>query len=282
MKFLTYLSTYLFAITSALTVVLSSSMASALTSEEIDAMASQTTVVIAPVAEEDIQDRETFNKSGGSGVLIAKQGNTYYVLTAFHNFRAESENYGIRTWDGKVHLMNKDILSLGEYVNRRSELMGRTVDIKTIKRFDLAIVKFDCSKEYHTASIKTSGQVVQGQTLFISGWPAPDDQNPQRVRKFRDGYLSLVNSKPDPYGGYSLLYSNQTSQGISGGPVFDQDGWLVGIHVRGVAQPGFYCIDQSLNESNSCGIQVIHFLETPEAEILRAKDIGSFRLAMIN
>jgi len=60
---------------------------------------------------------------------------------------------------------------------------------------------------------------------------------------------------------------------MSGGPVFDQDGWLVGIHVRGVAQPGFYCIDQKVSENNSCGIQGIHFLETPEAEVLRNKTI---------
>ena len=270
MKLSAYLSRCLLGITSTLAVVLSSSIVSALTPEEIDAVASQTTVVIgnglAKGQIESGEDARGFNT--GSGVIIGRQDNIYYVLTALHVVNGKNQDYRIRTWDGEVypardrHTKKPNILKLGSFK------IGQP-----IKGLDLAIIKFQSNKEYHIASVKSSEYLKPEDALFASGWPEPEDDSAYRVRVFKDGLLSLIASEPFFDGGYSLLYTNQTSPGMSGGPVFDQDGWVVGIHGRGKAEQGTYCVDPQLSINNNCGMQMIHFLTTAEAEYLRNRTI---------
>ncbi|MEQ9486959.1 S1 family peptidase [Coleofasciculus sp. F4-SAH-05] len=236
-------------------IALSNAVALALTPTEIDALASQTTVVIGQGLQKgDVENRREWKT--GSGVIIAKQGNRYSVLTALHVVRTQNVVYGIRTWDGNVHFVNtSEIHPLGSEQNRGKQING----------LDLAVIQFESDHTYYQASVRNAQRLNSGEELFISGWPDPEDKSAYRVRWLRAGVLSFITPNPSVNGQYSLLYSNETRRGMSGGPVFDQDGWLVGIHGRGRAKNNEYCIDPQMSMNHSCGMQTIHFITAAEA-----------------
>jgi serine protease Do len=227
--------------------------AQALTEEQVDAVASQTTVVIAQGLQKgDIEAREEWNP--GSGAIVAHRGNTYYVLTALHVVRTRDVVYGIRTSDGEVHIVdtNKNIHWLGEEEGE----FGDHID-----GLDLAIIEFESNFDYPTTVMGSSSELQPGDSLYVSGWPNPEDDTARRVRQTVDGKLTAIFFQPSADGGYSLLYDNPTQRGMSGGPVFNARGELVGIHGRGKAQQENYCIDPQLSTDNSCGMQTLHFIK---------------------
>jgi hypothetical protein len=195
-----------------------------LSSSEVDAIAAQTTVVIGQDLQKgDLEAQREFNP--GSGVIFAKSGKTYYATTNLHVVRGRGGFYGVRTYDGEVYPVDDEstrsnIILLGEEQGENGE---------TIRGFDLAVVQFTSDKEYPLANLP--GNTSQGEQLFASGWPDPGNQSPRRVRRLEPGNLNRITS-PSADGGYNLQYNCQTQRGMSGGPVFNAKGELVGIHGR--------------------------------------------------
>ena len=146
--------------------------------------------------------------SSGSGVIYSQQGSTYYVLTAGHVVDKEG-SYDVVTPDGKRHLI--------EYSQ-----IARYPDI------DVAELTFSSEEVYAVAAVGDSNRLLPGNTVFVSGWAEQTTTVQERAYIFSEG---TVNTRlQNPTQGYSLLYSNSTRQGMSGGPVFDDFGTLVGIH----------------------------------------------------
>ncbi|WP_019500205.1 S1 family peptidase [Pseudanabaena sp. PCC 6802] len=172
--------------------------AHALSGEEINDIARDVTVLIRG------------EKSGhGSGVLIAKDGNTYYALTAYHVV-SDSDKYRIVTSDKQAHEMDYS-------------------KVKRLPNVDLAVVQFQSDKTYKLAKLANSDTTKQGATVFVSGWPAPGQAIKEVVRQFTTGNVSERLDKPVG-GGYQMVYTNVTRRGMSGGPVFDTAGRVVAIH----------------------------------------------------
>ena len=73
--------------------------------------------------------------------------------------------------------------------------------------------------------------VTQGAATFVSGWPQPPPNQPMNQR-FSPGEIVTV-QPPDPDRGYGLFYTSATAVGMSGGPVFNNQGQVIGIHGRG-------------------------------------------------
>lgn len=231
-----------------------------LSEKEIDAVASQTTVVIAQGLQKgDIEARKEWNP--GSGVIVARRNQTYYVLTALHVVRTREVIYGVRTSDGEVHFVDdvKTQENIYPFGAEEGELGEK------IQGFDMAIIKFESERKYPVAIMGNSAQLKKGDRVYISGWPNPEDESARRERILSAGQLNEIINPPWSDGGYSLLYNNQTRRGMSGGPVFNAAGELIGIHGRGRAQKESYCIDPTLSASNSCGMQTIHFIKQAEA-----------------
>lgn len=239
--------------------VIKAPSASALTQEEIDSIASQTTVVIANgLAKGDIEARQEFDP--GSGVIIGRKGKIYYALTNNHVVQEQDDGkiFGVRTADGEVHTVidtNNNIIRLGSFIGDEAPIDG----------FDLAIVKFQSKNDYPVVTLGQSVGLQLGDSVHVSGWPKPADMSARRQRRLVSGSVALITNIPFSDGGYNLLYNNETKPGMSGGPVLNNDGELVGIHGRGRARSSIYCIDPQMSINNSCGIQAIHFITQAEA-----------------
>ncbi|MEB3340430.1 trypsin-like peptidase domain-containing protein [Okeania sp.] len=165
------------------------------TESEINKIAAEITVRI------DGQNRS------GSGVIVEKQGETYYVLTNWHVVNRVAD-YQIRTPDGRMHPVYYSL-------------------IKQVPNLDLAIVPFSSSQNYPIAKTGDSTQLVPGTKVFVGGWPRSGSNLQQRI------FLSTagkVTGRQQPVAGYSLLYDNLVRAGMSGGPVLDGEGRLVAIN----------------------------------------------------
>lgn len=151
----------------------------------------------------------------GSGVIIAKDGNTYTVLTVNHVVETTDVKYTIRTSTGK---------------NYQATSVTRLQ--KTESDPDLAIVKFESPEEYPIATVGDSDQAAIGAQIYVYGYPATGGLfGAEREAELSGGFVtSRPRTRPE---GYTLRYQAVTWSGMSGGPVFDADGRLVGLHGQG-------------------------------------------------
>lgn len=156
--------------------------------------------------------------SGGSGVIITRTGSTYTVLTANHVVKRPDLTYTIRTNTGK------------NYSVKRVQRLQRSESAP-----DLAIVTFDSAEKYPVATLGDSERAAVGADVYVSGYPAFRGQKAaERDYEFSPGIVtSLLSHRPQ---GYTLRYSAVTVRGMSGGPVFDSSGRVVGIHGQGESE----------------------------------------------
>ena len=227
--------------------------------EKIDSIAQQVSVLIA---------RE--NNKNGSGVIIAKKGNTYYVLTAGHV--ASGKDMNIVTHDGQKYVVNSD------KIKNWNESQG----------LDLALLEFTSSQSYQVATVGNYPRGVQGVTeggedrvVFLSGWPAskqPTGVNLEPNREFNSGYLlgledgfNLAQNELSFTRGFGLVYSNLSERGMSGGPLLDIEGRLIGIHtaIEGEIDPVLQDSDKDILVGSSLGIPIRTFLAKLEQENIK-------------
>ncbi|QSV68462.1 MAG: serine protease [Aphanizomenon flos-aquae DEX188] len=175
-------------------------IAFALSSGEVAKMAKQITVLI---------DGE----NTGSGVIVKRSGNTYTVLTASHVV-ASKNKAEIVTPDGKRYQLNYST-------------------VKTLPGVDLATFQFTSSSNYPVAKIGNSDQSPEGTIAYVAGFPkAKASSISSSIYNFTDGKITANASRPLK-DGYALVYSNITLPGMSGGPVFNEQGELIGVHGKG-------------------------------------------------
>ncbi|NMG09484.1 tetratricopeptide repeat-containing serine protease family protein [Brasilonema sp. UFV-L1] len=175
-------------------------VAVALSSTQVNKIAKEITVLI-----------QSKKPRYGSGVMIKKEGNTYTVLTAAHVVEV-ADTYEIVTPDGKRYPLNYS-------------------SVKPFPGVDLAVVQFTSSQNYTVAKIGNSDASTESTIAYIAGFLAPTFAINQSIYNFSDGRITANASKP-LRDGYALVYSNNTSEGMSGGAVLNDKGELIGIHGR--------------------------------------------------
>lgn len=186
-----------------------------------------------------VQIQPTIN-SPGSGVIIGRYReratNVYLVLTAAHVVQYPDDQYQVVT----PPLPRK---GAGLQRKQRQKIAISTErDIQQLPGVDLAIVRFRSDRIYQTATLGDSNYATEGAGVYIAGFPNPGATITKRIFQFTS---SLVSARLDEdsvegeeevgalEGGYAISYTNVTRAGMSGGPIFDVAGRVVGIHGKG-------------------------------------------------
>ena len=239
-------------------------VAQAASQQEFDAVnsiAKATTVFIGQNIERQQVEAKSDIPYAGSGVIIARRNSTYYVLTNTHVVETRGK-YGIRTHDGEVHVVDNRKPKYKDQLDKYEGLIYRFAnfdsDTKVVNGYDLAVIEFESNRAYPVAVIGDSSTLKPGDRIYVSGWPLPKDTTSEdRKRVQKDGELKQILNPSDPNGNYSLCYSAETVPGMSGGPVFNSKGEVVGVHGQG-KNSRQSCFDTSL------GIKISDFINEQE------------------
>jgi len=150
------------------------------------------------------------NKTSGSGILVSKKGATgkkehiYSALTNRHVLMS-GEPYRIETPDGKIHQANvvKDV---------------------NFKGSDLALLQFNSAQDYTLAELMSVSTLAVNQQVFAAGFVSDAEK-----LVFTTGEVSLLPDKAFQ-DGYQIGYTNNVQKGMSGGPILNQRGEVIGIN----------------------------------------------------
>ncbi|MGB3205646.1 MAG: tetratricopeptide repeat protein [Crinalium sp.] len=176
-----------------------SPVALALSAPQVNAIAKEITVRLS-------------GKNNGSGVIINRRGNTYDVLTNWHVVK-EPGIYHIEVSDGKKYTV-------------------KSSQIKRVPGLDLALLQFDSFKNYKVAFLGNNDVLTEGIQVYVAGWADPGPLISEPTYQFLNGQISSLLQKPKD--GYSLVYTINAAPGMSGGPVLNENGDLVGINGRAI------------------------------------------------
>ena len=156
-------------------------------------------------------------ETSGSGFILERRGNTYYVVTNRH-VAEKPGRYEITTADGRIYPV---------YYS------------DTIPDLDLMVLQFETNRSYTTAKLGNSHGMTETDEVYIAGWTAPDAlPGDGRGYEFTEGRITTI--KGDAEDGYSFVYTNQPSPGTSGGPILNRNGEVLGINGQGYIQPDTY------------------------------------------
>lgn len=150
---------------------------------------------------------------GGSGVLIQRDNHLYTVVTNDHVINNKKQSYKIQTSDNKVY--SADILKLAK------------------SDADIGFLVFFSPDFVYTVATTVKEPTVQKKTLVIAGG-FPFSSNLKQSGKFKTnkGLIAEVLNRPF-IGGYQIGYSNAIVNGMSGGPLLNYYGELIGINGTG-------------------------------------------------
>lgn len=175
-------------------------------------MAKSATDIAAIALETTVKIDNTLGIPGGSGVIIAKENNTYTVLTANHVVQNPNVGYVVKTR------------------NQQHEVSS-VKNLKEQTGLDLAIVTFETAEPYAVATVGDSKYATVGSNVYVSGFPLAVDIKTEREHEFTTGMITSIRETASE--GYAMRYQALTRRGMSGGPVFDASGRVVGIHGQG-------------------------------------------------
>jgi hypothetical protein len=142
---------------------------------------------------------------------MKKEGQNYTILTAQHVVQP-SRNIKVTTPSGKQYPV-----SLGS--------------VKAFPNVDLALLEFTSPESYSVAKIGNSDQSPLGTASFVAGFPGTTIVRSEPTFYFTSGEIAANSNRPLK-DGYAIAYNNPTLPGMSGGPVLNEKGELIGIHGR--------------------------------------------------
>ena len=206
----------------------------------------------------------------GSGVIVAKQGNTYYALTAKHVVETPPE---VKQCHAGRHTDIKIITHDQEHYQIQPS------NVTVADGVDMAIVKFTTSTSLSAGSqtqypIAKLGNYspTRNATVFVGGYPARDkidsplwqwQLNPGEIEDKEQGKFE-TQDRQSFSNGYDLIYSSISHGGMSGGAVFDTDGRVIGIHGRAEGESEKLIIGKSLGLSIQTFLGLVERLQVPK------------------
>jgi S1-C subfamily serine protease/tetratricopeptide (TPR) repeat protein len=162
----------------------------------------------------------------GSGIIVAKKGNSYYVLTAKHVVRDEELNTAQNFTNNRIITADRS--------------RQNVTSIVVAKGVDLAVIKFNSKNNYPVARLGKYSQ-NNNDLVFVGGFPDREDaiNSPIWQWQLNPGYIvspevgKIFTQNTSSFNnGYDMYYGSITHKGMSGGGVFDIEGNAIGIHGR--------------------------------------------------
>lgn len=167
--------------------------------------------------------------SAGSGVIIQQQPYNSTILYTVLTNRHVVENppgtdYYILTQDGAIH-------------------SAQWTCPEKFPNLDIALITFSSSRSYSVVKLLKNQQLWVGDLLYAAGFPnwQWQDQTQTTISNTRHwglkafrlttGRLAMQLDRPLE-AGYQIGYTNEIEPGMSGGPILNQHGYLVGINGR--------------------------------------------------
>ncbi|WP_044194797.1 S1 family peptidase [Oscillatoria acuminata] len=152
------------------------------------------------------------SQSSGTGVIVARNGSTTWVLTCGNVVDSFNGNYQIQTVNGQQY-------------------QGNTSQIQQIPQVNLALVPFFTNNSYASAVIGNSDQLAQGDPVYVGGFPGANHPGNLQLSEFQftNGIISSRINPPHVQG-YGLTHTSLTNRGMNGSPMFNPEGQLVAIH----------------------------------------------------
>ncbi|MEM7553756.1 MAG: serine protease [Cyanobacteria bacterium P01_A01_bin.84] len=145
----------------------------------------------------------------GSGIILSQDNCIYTVVTNAHTIDPLNTSYQIQTPDSRIW---------------QAELIKN----QSFGERDLALLKFRSdSIAYNVAAI--GSRPIVGDKVFAGGFPATEDATDAKSFNLSRGNVSLILSKALK-GGYQIGYTNDIQKGMSGGPLVNSRGEVVGVN----------------------------------------------------
>jgi S1-C subfamily serine protease len=179
----------------------------------------------------------------GSGVIIGREGSSYYVLTAKHIIQDDRKNTHQKFTNAQIITTDQD------RHNVTSNIVAEGVD--------LAVIKFTSNNSYPVAEIGNYNP-TKNDRVFVGGYPSRDKiGSPFWQWQLNPGSIlgrESIKKSPD-YARFDLIYNGKIYGGMGGGGVFDAEGKVVGIH--SAAEPS-----DRASAGNKLGISSQTFLKS--------------------
>jgi tetratricopeptide (TPR) repeat protein len=177
--------------------------------KKVDDIAQQITVRI-----------EDKNGGNGSGVIVAKEGDTYYVITAAHVIQEPRDG--------------REKIAVALVTPTQERIVLSQSDLTVInKGIDIGVVKFKSQQNYQIAKIGKY-EFNKIDWVFMSGFPGQDRSKQRHLTigsiQDRQNTEFRIKDRASLSEGRNLIYTNLSLPGMSGGAVLDRQGRLVGIN----------------------------------------------------
>lgn len=261
-------------------------------SPEVYDIARATTVLIGADLSEGAVEAVDEAEDAGSGVIIARQSKPknslatgdsksrliyrYWVLTNAHVVELENTRYGIRTADGEVYPEGNHPDEKGKGYQHQPQIYRFGGNCSNVSQnaanqkdcfsgTDLAVLTFYSENKYPVAAlgdpaaVKAAVKAGKYPGVVVSGWPMPKADG-KRVRITQTGNVKQVLPLKQIAGNYTLVTTLRSKQGISGGPVFNQAGELIGIYGKGQKQ------DEEIGSGDNYAIDIGQFIALQSAK----------------
>jgi uncharacterized repeat protein (TIGR01451 family) len=158
---------------------------------------------------------------GGSGFIVSKSGNRYTVLTNEHVINSRI-GYTIVTADNRRHTINSS-------------------RIRKFPGIDLAEVEFISPNSYTIAELSNNlNTLSSGRKVYTYGFNAISEGLPERTSQFLAG--TIAGTLQRGRNGYSLTFNLTAIPGLSGSPLIDEDGKIIGIYGLADRQSGGFTV----------------------------------------
>lgn len=154
-------------------------------------------------------------------------------------------------------------------------------EIKCLSDVDLALVSFVSNSYYPTAVMATRTPPPKIEEVYVTGFSRGFTDSSQVTEpwfRFKEGNLTASTTQPVQHG-LGLLYTNKTQPGMSGGPVLNQQGELIGIHSSNfrnyINQVQRTQEEDGIGLAISLGVPIHYYLEWGEEETKKLPQLES-------